>query len=88
MQRSSKKILAICIQQYNKKSYRKGEISYDIPYILNLKRNDTDELIYETQTQSMNLRLLVGEDWGEEIVRDFGVDTLLYLKWMTNKDLL
>ena len=54
----------------------------------NLKRNDTDVLIYETQTQSMNLRLLVGEDWGEEIVRDFGVDTLLYLKWMTNKDLL
>ena len=54
----------------------------------NLKRNDTNELIYETQTQNMNLRLLVGEDQGEEIVRDFGVDTLLYLKWMTNKDLL
>ena len=28
------------------------------------------------------------ERWGEEIVREFGVDmyTLLYLKWITNKD--
>ena len=31
-----------------------------------------------------------GEGWGEEIVREFGIDmyTLLYLKWITNKDLL
>ena len=31
-----------------------------------------------------------GEGWGEGIVRDFGIDmyTLLYLKWITNKDLL
>ena len=30
------------------------------------------------------------EKWGEGIVRDFGIDTytLLYLKWITNKDLL
>ena len=40
----------------------------------NLKRNDTDELIYETQTQRMNLRLSVREDWEEEIVREFGID--------------
>ena len=40
----------------------------------NLKRNDTDELIYETQTQRMNLRLSVREGWGEEIVREFGID--------------
>ena len=37
----------------------------------------------------MNLRL-PGEGWGEEIVREFGMDmyTLLYFKWVTNKDLL
>ena len=31
-----------------------------------------------------------GEGWGEGIVREFGTDmyTLLYLKWITNKDLL
>ena len=30
-----------------------------------------------------------GEGWGEGIVREFGIDkyTLLYLKWITNKDL-
>ena len=29
-----------------------------------------------------------GEGWGKEIVRAFGMDmyTLLYLKWITNKD--
>ena len=36
----------------------------------------------------MNLRLSVG-GMGEGIVREFGMDmdTLLYLKWITNKDL-
>ena len=31
-----------------------------------------------------------GEEWREGIVREFGIDmyTLLYLKWITNKDLL
>ena len=30
------------------------------------------------------------EGWGQGIVREFGVDmyTLLFLKWITNKDLL
>ena len=34
--------------------------------------------------------MAVGEGWGEGIVREFGMDmyTLLYLKWITNKDLL
>ena len=37
----------------------------------------------------MNLELL-GEKMGEEIIREFGMDiqTLLYLKWIINKDLL
>ena len=31
-----------------------------------------------------------GQGWGEGIVREFGMDryTLLYLKWITSKDLL
>ena len=29
-----------------------------------------------------------GEEWREGIFRAFGVNTLLYLKWITDKDLL
>ena len=35
-------------------SDREGEILYDIPYIWNLKRNDTNELIYNTETDSQD----------------------------------
>ena len=56
--------------------------------MLNLK-NDTNELIYERETdlQSQKMKLwLLGEarDW------EFGIDmyTVLYLKQITNKDLL
>ena len=40
--------------------------------------------------QRTNLWLSWGEGWREGIVREFGMDmyTLLYLKWITNKDLL
>ena len=33
---------------------------------------------------------MLGERWGKEIVREFGMDmyTPLYLKWIFNKDLL
>ena len=34
------------------KSDQEGEISYDIPYMWNLKRNDTNELIYKTERDS------------------------------------
>ena len=34
------------------KSDREGEISYDIPYMWNLKRNNTSELTYKTETDS------------------------------------
>ena len=47
-------------------SDREGEISYDIPYMWNLKRNDTNELTFKTerdsQTQTTNLRLLGGRN--------------------------
>ena len=32
----------------------RGEILYDITYLQNLKRNDTNEFIYKTETDSEN----------------------------------
>ena len=59
----------------------------------NLKRNDTNELIYKIKTNSQlenKLRVPGGEEWGEGIVREFEIYmyTLLYLKWIISKDLL
>ena len=34
------------------KSDREGAVSYDIPYIGNLKRNDTNEAIYKAERDS------------------------------------
>ena len=36
------------------------------------------------------LMVAIGEGWAEGIVTEFGMDmyTLLYIKWITNKDLL
>ena len=46
-----------------------GEILYDVPNMQNLKRNDTNELIYkaETDSQRMNLTVAKGEGWGRDI---------------------
>ena len=67
------------------KSDREGEISYDIPYMWNLKRNDTNELTYKTE-ETHKLRegtygCQVGGGGGEGIVRKFGVElyTMLLL---------
>ena len=74
-------------RECHSKSVR-GEIRHDIPYMWNLKRNDTNELTYKTerdsQTQKTNLQLP-----GRK-VRDLGkvMYTLLYLKWVTKKGLL
>ena len=62
------------------------------PYMWNLKRNDTNALTKQKETRRLkrtNLRW-PGERLGEGIVRECGMDmyTLLYLKWITNKDLL
>ena len=51
---------AICGNMYGsrdcqtewRKSDREGEISYNIPYRWNLKRNDINELTYQTETDS------------------------------------
>ena len=60
----------------------------------NLKRNDTNELIYKTRKRLTDLKhkltVARGKGGGERTVREFGMDmcTLLYFKWITNKDLL
>ena len=62
-------------------------MSHDIPYMWNLKRNDTNELTKQKETH--RLRKPTHGCWGEGTVKDFGkvMYTLLYLKWITNKDL-
>ena len=59
----------------------------------NLKRNDTNELLRKQKETHRLREWIYGclvEGWGERIVRKFGMDMyiLLYLKWITNKDLL
>ena len=57
----------------------------------NLKRNNTNELYKEMkQKETHRLREQIYGCWGEGIVREFGMDmyTVLYLKCITNKDLL
>ena len=45
--------------------------------------------IYKTDSEN-ELMVTRGEEWGEGIVREIGIDmyALLYLKWVTNKGLL
>ena len=54
----------------SKMSDREEEVSYNIPYIWNLKRNDTHEFIHNTekdsQTQRMNLWLPGGRMEGRD----------------------
>ena len=41
------------------------KVSYDIPYMQNLKRNDTSEFIYKTEIDSQTYRMnlwLLGEE--------------------------
>ena len=68
---------------------------YHIAYMWNLKKYDKNELIYKTETDSQTQRTNLLLPGGRVGVRggidwEFGIDvsTLLYLKWITNKDLL
>ena len=55
----------------------------------NLKRNETNELIYKTDSEN-ELMVSRREECKGEIVWEIEVDmyTLVYLPWITNKDLL
>ena len=48
-------------------SDREGEISYDIHYMWNVKRNDTKELAYKTETHRLNRQTMIarGKDEGK-----------------------
>ena len=57
----------------------------------NLKRNDTNELIYKTETDSQRMNLgLLGWHGVKRWFRGVGTDmcTLLYLRWITSNNLL
>jgi len=72
------------------KADREGKISYDIPYMWNLKENDTNEITTQKETHRPREQLMaVGRGRGRRD-REFEMDmyTLLYLKWITNKALL
>ena len=60
---------------------REAEISYDIPYMWNLKRNHTNEITYKTGTDSQTYRmnlLLLGASGGQG--RDkLGVGVSIYI---------
>ena len=56
-----------CLTEWSK-SDREREISYDIPYIQNLKRNDTNELIYKTETDSQPQRTNLWLPGGKGVV--------------------
>ena len=51
-------------------SDREGEVSYDIPYMNNIKRNGTDEL--RKQKETHRLRKWTYGCRGEGIVKEFG----------------
>ena len=61
--------------------------------ICRILKNQANELIYKTETDSQTYGMnswFPRQEVGEGIVKEFGIDlyTLLYLKWITNKELL
>ena len=59
------------------KQVREGEILYDILYMWNLKRNDTNELTYRTETDSQNEFMVEGEGRRQR-VRDGHIHTVMF----------
>ena len=51
---------------------KSGEVSYDIPYMQNLKKNDTNELIYKTETDLENEFMVAGVRGGRWEMRGRG----------------
>ena len=56
----------------------------------NLKRQAINDLTYKTDSKTLRSLWLLGEGWWGGIVTEFRMEmyTLLYLKWITRKDLL
>ena len=73
--------------------FQYGENSHgpntQIPYMWTLKRNDTNEFFIKKRNRLRDLEKQLMIVRGKE-VREFGMDmyTVLYLKCVTNKDLL
>ena len=68
---------------------------YGISYMCHLKQNNTKELTLQNREKFVDLEnkpvIAVGAGgWGQGTLKEFGMDvyTLLYLKRITNKDLL
>ena len=51
-------------------SDRERKVSYDIAYMCNLKKNDTNELIYETETDSQISKTNQTNQRGNMVGRD------------------
>ena len=73
-------------------SQTEKDISYDISYMQNLKKNTTNALIYKTETdfkkkQTYGYQM---KTWQGRTNKDLGInkDTSLYIKYIINKDLL
>ena len=67
------------------KSDRKRQISYDTTYMWTLKKNDTNELIYKSETDSQKTNLWLPKGRAgikEDINSEFGINiyTLLPIK--------
>ena len=62
-------------------------LGFDIPYMQNLKRNDTNELIYKTESDSQrtNLRCHGGRIGGRDGELGIHMYTLLHLKWISTR---
>ena len=56
-----------CITEWNK-SGRERQLSYDIVYVWNLKKNDINELIYKTEidAQTWKTNLCIPEGMGRD----------------------
>ena len=52
------------------------------------KKNDTNKLIYKPEVDSLMVTKGNIAEGGREINQEFGIYTLLYKKWINNRDLL
>ena len=68
-----------------------GNILYGIAHMWSLKINYANELTKQKKTHRLREQTYgcLGEGWGKGIIKEFGMKmhTLLYFKWITNKDL-